>query len=83
MRKTLPVLMASGLLVLATPIHAADLPKPEAQKSEALTDAAAALQPKAEEGLSIIVIERSPQVAPNPYGNPAPRLVSDAWAARV
>ncbi|MFO1247927.1 MAG: hypothetical protein U1E93_06855 [Alphaproteobacteria bacterium] len=83
MRKTLPVLMAASLLMLATPLRAADLPKPEAQKAEALTDAAAAVQPKAEDGISIIVIEHSPQVSPNPYGNPAPRLISDAWAARV
>ena len=84
MRKYLPVFMAAGLLVLATPVRAADLPKAEAQKPEALKDAAAAVQPKTDDHtLSIIVIEHSPQASPNPYGNPGPRLISDAWALRT
>ncbi|MBW8708453.1 MAG: hypothetical protein JF627_04185 [Alphaproteobacteria bacterium] len=78
------VLLAAGLLVLAVPARAADQPSDDTRKTDTVKDAADAAKSQEDDNtLSIIVIEHSPQAVPNPYGNPGPRLMSDAWAVRT
>jgi len=86
MRTLFAVVVAAS--ALASPVWAAPAHHPKAVKhetgqspSQASETADAMTGPKGEEGGRVIILE--PQLIPNPYANPEPRMISDAWAVRT
>ncbi|HEX4026480.1 MAG TPA: hypothetical protein VHX18_02590 [Rhizomicrobium sp.] len=91
MRKSFPYALAAALLVTLNPVYAANLPKDDAggravHKDDSAT-AADGVSPlvHGDDGKANVIIldPDSLQALPNPYANPAPRMVSDVWAMRT
>ncbi len=83
--------LAAALLMSFTPALAAGQPKehsknalPETPQVEDQTPTAPADQQASDDDIQIIIMGKSMQVqVPNPYANPKPRMITDAWAMRA
>lgn len=87
MRTSFPVAVAA-LLMVSGSAYAANPPKSDAGATVLQKDAeaAAAAQPVVHDDDTSNVILLDPdslQALPNPYANPAPRMISDVWAMRT
>ena len=90
MRKSFPFAVAAALLLTFNPVYATDTPKDDAGKTAIQKQDRAAAKPaspaRTEDDQTARVIILGPEglsAIPNPYENPGPRLISDAWAMRT
>jgi len=87
MRPILAVLLAASLPVLITPVQAGPSQHQKVAKQQPkaaeMVETAPAQKAKdsADDTLDIILLR--PRVIPNPYHNPEPSMISDAWAVRA
>jgi hypothetical protein len=89
MRKFVPV-MAAALLISSVPAFAADAPQankdaaPDSNQAENQPQAQPDQQATDDDDIQLIIMGKAVQVqVPNPYKNPKPRLLTDAWAMRT
>lgn len=83
--------VAAALLMSFTPALAASQPKdrtkdavPDKAQVEDQTQTAAPDQQASDDDIQIIIMGKSMEVqVPNPYANPKPRMITDAWAMRA
>ena len=88
MRTLVPV-MAAALLILSIPAHAVDAPRtandaarPDPAGVE--NQAQAPDQAADDDDIQLVIMGKTVQVqVPNPYKNPKPHLLTDAWAMRA
>jgi len=90
MRTSFPFAVTAALLVTLSPVYAANPLQSEAGKMAIHKDdratADSTAPANADDGHTATVIILDPdslQAVPNPYGNPEPRMISDAWAMRT
>ena len=90
MRKFIPA-MAAALLISSIPAFAVDAPLPSkdaATPNATEVENQAQAQPEAQaaddDNIQLIIMGKAVQVqVPNPYKNPKPHLLTDAWAMRA
>ena len=88
MRTFVPA-MAAMLLISSIPAYAVDAPQP--RKDAAMpnpTEVENQTQPDAQaaddDNIQLVIMGKTVQVpVPNPYKNPKPHLLTDAWAMRA
>ena len=86
-----PIAVAAVLLMSLTPAIAATQPQgsskdqiPGKAQVDDQSQVAAPTEQASDDDIQIIIMGKSMQVeVPNPYHNPKPRMITDAWAARV
>ncbi len=85
-----PIAAAAALLMSLTPAFAANPPPdskgtvPDTTQAEGQTQTVVPSQQTADDDIQIIIMGKSLQVqVPNPYKNPGPRMITDAWAMRA
>jgi len=90
MHKSFPIALAVVLLAALSPAYAATPPNDDAGQMAIQKDGGTFANPTApangDEDRTAKVIILGPggwQDIPNPYDNPAPRMISDAWAMRT
>ena len=87
MRKSFSFAVAAALLISASSAYAANSPKSDAREPVLQNDAKpTAAQPviRDDDTSNVILLDQdSLQALPNPYANPAPRMISDVWAMRT
>lgn len=90
MRSSIPIALAAVLVVILNPAYAADPSQDDSGKSAIQKDEMPMVTPSApapgddDRTAKVIILgPDSLQDIPNPYNNPAPRLMSDAWAIRT
>ena len=85
-----PIAVAVALLMSLAPAIAATQPQdrsktdvPKAQVDDQ-AQVAAPTEQASDDDIQIVIMGKSMQVeVPNPYHNPKPRMITDAWASRV
>jgi len=90
MRPFVPV-MAAMLLISSIPAYAADAPQtgkdaamPNPTEVEDQTQAQPQEQATDDDDIQLVIMGKTVQVqVPNPYKNPKPHLLTDAWAMRA
>jgi hypothetical protein len=90
MRKFVPV-MAAALLISSVPAFADDAPQankdaaaPNTTRVENQAQAQPEEQAADDDDIQLVIMGKNVQVqVPNPYKNPKPRLLTDAWAMRA
>ena len=90
MRTFVPV-MAAALLISSIPAYAVDAPQPSkdaatpnATEVENQTQAQPEAQAADDDNIQLTIMGKTVQVqVPNPYKNPRPHLLTDAWAMRA
>jgi len=90
MRKFVPV-MAAALLISSVPAFADDAPQankdaaaPNTTQVENQAQAQPEEQAADDDDIQLVIMGKNVQVqVPNPYKNPKPRLLTDAWAMRA
>jgi hypothetical protein len=90
MRRFVPA-MAAMLLLSAIPAFAVDAPQtgkdaatPNTTEAENQTQAKPDTQAADDDNIQLIIMGKAVQVqVPNPYKNPKPHLLTDAWAMRA
>jgi hypothetical protein len=90
MRKPFPFALVAVLSVALNPAYAADPPKDDAgnvtvHKDDGVTAGPASPAAPGGDGTARVIIldQDGLQAIPNPYANPGPRMISDAWAMRT
>jgi hypothetical protein len=83
---------AAALLITFTPAFAAtavpnsrdQIAAPTVPQADDQTQAAQPQEQTADDDIQVIILGKSMQVQiPNPYKNPQPRMITDAWAMRA
>jgi hypothetical protein len=90
MRKFIPA-MAAALLISSVPAFADDAVQaskdaaaPNVSQAENQTQAQPDAQAADDDNIQLIIMGKAVQVqVPNPYKNPKPHLLTDAWAMRA
>ena len=90
MRKFVPV-MAAALLISSVPAFADDAPQankdavtPNTSQAENQSQAQPQEQAADDDNIQLVIMGKTVQVqVPNPYKNPKPHLLTDAWAMRA
>ena len=90
MRTFIPV-MAAALLISSIPAYAVDAPQtgkdaatPNATQVENPGQAQPQEQATDDDDIQLVIMGKTVQVqVPNPYKNPKPHLLTDAWAMRA
>jgi hypothetical protein len=90
MRKFIPA-MAAALLMSSIPAFAVDAPQggkgaatPDTTQVENQTQAQPDTQAADDDDIQLVIMGKTVQVqVPNPYKNPKPHLLTDAWAMRA
>lgn len=78
--------LSATLLTGLNTAYAKNLPQSDAGKTDFHRDAApASVAPTGNDKPTTVIIldQGSMQARPNPYSNPGPRMISDAWAMRT
>ena len=83
--------MAAALLISSVPAFADNVPQqnrdaaaPDATQVENQNQAQPEEQASDDDNIQLIIMGKAVQVqVPNPYKNPKPRLLTDAWAMRA
>ena len=88
MRKSLTCALAAALLTAAIPAYAADpsggdTGQTAVQKDKDTSPASPATKDDDQTAKVIILGPDGLSAFPNPYDNPGPRMISDAWAMRT
>lgn len=88
----LKIVCAAALLLSFTPAFAATLPQadkdepaaPGAAQTQKQINKAAPQEEASDDDIQIVIMGKSMHVqVPNPYKNPGPRMLTDAWAMRA
>jgi hypothetical protein len=90
MRTFIPA-MAAALLMSSIPAYAVDAPQPrkdaampDTTEVENQTQAQPDAQTADDDDIQLVIMGKTVQVqVPNPYKNPKPHLLTDAWAMRA
>jgi len=88
MRKFIPA-MAAALLMSSVPAYAVDAPQPRKDAAmptgvENQNQAQPQEQAVDDDDIQLVIMGKTVQVpVPNPYKNPKPHLLTDAWAMRA
>jgi hypothetical protein len=88
MHRFFPFALSATLLVGLNTVYADTLPQKDTGKTALHKDVAADSVSPADNGsgkpTTVIILDQdSLQALPNPYSNPGPRMISDAWAMRT
>jgi hypothetical protein len=83
MHTSLPFAVAAALLIALSPVYAANPPKDDAGKIHKDGTAAQPVGHDDDTTNVILMDQDSLETLPNPYANPAPRMISDVWAMRT
>jgi hypothetical protein len=88
----LKIVSAAALLLSFTPAFADAVPQmdkdkpegPSAVPAQDQTNVAAPQEQAADDDIQVVIMGRAMHVqVPNPYKNPSPRMLTDAWAMRA
>ena len=89
MRKSFPYAVAAALLVSLAPVYAANPSQDQTGKMTVhkddggLTGPASPASTGDDRTTNVMMNQEGVEALPNPYANPGPRMISDAWAMRT
>jgi hypothetical protein len=89
MRKSFPYAVAAALLVSLAPAYAANPSQDQTGKmgvhkdDGGLTGPASPASTGGDRTTNVLMNQGGLEALPNPYANPGPRMISDAWAQRT